>query len=108
MCDKFDDDQVYYGYYRVEETYDEKVKNTVKFGLVRLICDKLSAVFKGQLATHRGFVSNLFHPFHDEFVISSKKDASEEIIRKRIRLAMFKEKSVLKSKKEEDKKEASA
>eukprot|EP00469_Lotharella_globosa_P009589 CAMPEP_0167775596 /NCGR_PEP_ID=MMETSP0111_2-20121227/2651_1 /TAXON_ID=91324 /ORGANISM="Lotharella globosa, Strain CCCM811" /LENGTH=518 /DNA_ID=CAMNT_0007665537 /DNA_START=30 /DNA_END=1586 /DNA_ORIENTATION=+ len=95
MCDALTDDQVYYAFFRVEETFDANVKNTVKFGFVQLICDKLSPVFKGKLATHRGFVTKVFDPYHEEFLISSKSDISESIIRQTIQKTMFTDRSVL-------------
>mmetsp|Transcript_19442 Transcript_19442/g.31673 ORF Transcript_19442/g.31673 Transcript_19442/m.31673 type:complete len:548 (-) Transcript_19442:314-1957(-) len=95
MCSKLTDDEVFYGFFRIEENFDEKVKNTVKFGFFQLVCDKLPASFKGKLSTHRGFVTGIFNPFHEEFLISSKVDISEEIVRNRIRRTIGTDTSIL-------------
>jgi len=78
MISKLDDANVYYGYFRVNEKYDNSV--TVKFGYLKLMSQKISTVERAKMSTHRGFITSLFSPSHVEFDIGDPSEIDEKSV----------------------------
>jgi len=78
MLSNLDSDNVYYGYFRVIEKYDQST--TVKFGYLKLMSQKVSPLKRAKISTHRGFITGLFQPSHVEFDIGDLSEINEKDI----------------------------
>lgn len=78
MVGNLTDQEVFYGLFRITEQIDKST--TVKFGFVNLMPEKnVSAIKRGKISTHQGFVSGLFSPFTTDFNIDAPDGLSFEI-----------------------------
>eukprot|EP00457_Paulinella_chromatophora_P006922 gb/GEZN01006942.1/.p1 GENE.gb/GEZN01006942.1/~~gb/GEZN01006942.1/.p1 ORF type:complete len:274 (-),score=63.17 gb/GEZN01006942.1/:259-1080(-) len=82
MLAALDQSRVWYGLFRVTEQIDKTT--AVKFGFFKLLFPTIKTLWKAKLSTHRGFVVDLFAPFHAEFDGDSPSDLSVEIIMNKI------------------------
>jgi len=78
MLGHLDTEQVFYGYFRVTEKYDQSV--TVKFGYLKCMSQTLSPVKRARYSTHRGFIVELLSPSHVEFDIGDPSEIDEKAI----------------------------
>jgi hypothetical protein len=79
------DDLVCYGLVRLTEVVDQST--TVKFVWVNWVGDNINRMQRALLATHKGFVSKLFSPFHVDHECNKKDEISEAIITAKIKKA---------------------
>jgi hypothetical protein len=93
MVRHFTDDRVFYGLFRVNETFDKTV--TTKFGFVKLLSAKVPPVRRAQISTHLGYVQRLLQPYHVEFYVDHAHEISSEIVALRLREVMGTKNKVL-------------
>lgn len=79
------DDLICYGLVRLTEVVDQS--STVKFVWVNWVGDNINRMQRALLATHKGFVSKLFSPYHVDHECNSKDEISENIIMAKIKKA---------------------
>lgn len=79
------DDQVCYGLVRLIETVDNS--QTVKFCWVNWTGQNIHRMQRATLSTHKGFVTQLFSPFHVDLECEKKDEISEAIIYAKIKKA---------------------
>jgi hypothetical protein len=79
------DDIVGYGLVRLIETVDNS--QTVKFCFVNWTGPNINRMQRAGLATHKGFVTELFHPYHVDLECEKPSEVSEEIIYAKIKKA---------------------
>lgn len=79
------DDLVCYGLVRLTEVVDQST--TIKFVFVNWVGDNINRMQRALLATHKGFVSKLFSPFHVDHECNKKDEISETIIMGKIKKA---------------------
>jgi len=82
MISHLDDEQVFYSFFRVTETYDKTV--AVKFVFMKLMCNKVSPVKRAKMSVHAGFLKDYFSPVHVDFDITSRDEISPEIVSQKI------------------------
>ncbi|XP_049849120.1 uncharacterized protein LOC126317493 [Schistocerca gregaria] len=83
--EKLRDDAVGYGLLRLNEVIDESV--TVKFVFVNWIGEEVDRMQRAYLSTHKGFVTELFSPFHVDHECTNKSEITEEILTGKIKKA---------------------
>lgn len=79
------DDLVCYSLIRLTEVVDQST--TVKFVFVNWVGDNINRMQRAMLATHKGFVSKLFSPFHVDHECNRKDEISEAIVMAKIKKA---------------------
>ena len=79
------DDLVCYGLVRLTEVVDQSA--TIKFVWVNWVGDNINRMQRALLATHKGFVSKLFSPYHVDHECNKKDEISEAIIMGKIKKA---------------------
>lgn len=79
MLSKLDSEHIFYGYFRVTEINHDNI-TTVKFGYLKLMSPKVSPVKRARVATHRGFILEIFTPSHVEFDIGDPSEISAKLI----------------------------
>jgi hypothetical protein len=79
------DDQVCYGLVRLIEAVDNS--QTVKFCFVNWTGQNIHRMQRATLSTHKGFITNLFAPFHVDLECEKKDEVSEAIIYTKIKKA---------------------
>lgn len=79
------DDLVCYGLVRLTEVVDQST--TVKFVWVNWVGDNINRMQRALLATHKGFITKLFAPFHVDHECNKKDEISEAIIMAKIKKA---------------------
>jgi hypothetical protein len=77
-----DTNNVWYGYFRQTEVIDRST--TVKFGMLTLMTQSISPIKRAKIATHRGFITELFAPFHVEFAINEPSEFNKDIVTAKI------------------------
>lgn len=85
FIEKLDDSAVGYGLVRFIEQIDQS--ETVKFCFVNWVGDNIHRMQRAVLSTHRGFVNNLFQPFHVDLECTNKNEISRDIIMAKIKKA---------------------
>lgn len=85
FIDHLQDDIVGYGLVRFIEQIDQS--ETVKFCFINWVGDNVHRMQRAVLSTHKGFVRNLFSPFHVDHECNRKDEISEEIIMAKIKKA---------------------
>lgn len=85
FIDNLKDDQVCYGLVRLIETVDNS--QTVKFCFVNWTGQNIHRMQRATLSTHKGFITNLFAPFHVDLECEKKDEVSESIIYAKIKKA---------------------
>lgn len=85
FIENLQDDIVGYGLVRLIEQIDQS--ETVKFCFVNWVGDNIHRMQRAVLSTHKGFVRNLFSPFHVDHECNRKDEISEEIIMAKIKKA---------------------
>lgn len=85
FIENLQDDIVGYGLVRFIEQIDQS--ETVKFCFVNWVGDNVHRMQRAVLSTHKGFVRNLFSPFHVDHECNRKDEISEEIIMAKIKKA---------------------
>lgn len=79
------DDLVCYGLIRLTEVVDQST--TIKFVFVNWVGDNINRMQRAMLATHKGFVTKFFSPFHVDHECNRKDEISEDIIMAKIKKA---------------------
>ncbi len=60
---------------------------TTKFVFITAIGNDISMMNKAKVATYKGALSELFAPFHVDFVVSEKKEISDSIVMEKVQQA---------------------
>lgn len=76
------DDQVLYGFFRVEDQID--ATKMYRFIYVRWVGDAVSAMVKGRLTTHRGMMQDFFAPYHIELEVTDQNGISDDVIKAKV------------------------
>jgi len=76
------EDRVFYGFFRVSEQIDQSV--TVKFNFFVLTSNNIPPLHKAQLGTHRGFVTGLFTPYHNEFILDKPSEFTLDTVMEKV------------------------
>jgi hypothetical protein len=79
------DDIVAYGLVRLTEVVDQST--TIKFVWVNWVGDNINRMQRALLATHKGFITKLFAPFHVDHECNRKDEISEAILMAKIKKA---------------------
>ena len=79
------DDLVCYSLVRLTDVVDQS--STIKFVWVNWVGDNINRMQRALLATHKGFVSKLFSPYHVDHECNKKDEISEAIIMAKIKKA---------------------
>lgn len=79
------DDLVCYGLVRLTEVVDQST--TIKFVFVNWVGDNINRMQRALLATHKGFITKFFSPFHVDHECNRKDEISEAIIMAKIKKA---------------------
>ncbi|GBG23808.1 Drebrin-like protein [Hondaea fermentalgiana] len=82
MLSHTNETQVSYGLFRVQEQID-KISAT-RFCFVVHTPDYVPPMAKAMIATHKGAITPLFRPFHEDFHISEPEELTEEIALEKI------------------------
>lgn len=79
------DDLICYGLVRLTEVVDQSA--TVKFVFINWSGDNIHRMQRALLATHKGFITKFFSPFHVDHECNHKDEISEAIIMAKIKKA---------------------
>lgn len=76
------DDQVLYGFFRVEDQVD--ATKMYRFVYVRWVGEGVSAMVKGRLTTHRGLLEDFFSPFHINLEVTELSGITDAVIKAKV------------------------
>lgn len=79
------DNEVGYGLVRLIEVVDQS--STIKFVFVNWVGDGINRMQRAMLATHKGFITNLFSPYHVAHDCNRKDEISEDILISKVKKA---------------------
>jgi len=83
MNDKYMDDGVYYGLYRMVDRIDES--DTVKFATFYFVGDSTPHMHKARVGTHRGEIEAFLGQSHISFTASDKKEFAESTVHDKVK-----------------------
>jgi len=82
MLSHCNDTTAAYGIFRITEQYDKTT--ATKFCFVHWSPPNIPVMQKAKMSTHKGAVTPLFRPFHQDFVVAEQEELTEEIAKDKI------------------------